>query len=219
MQAQDSAEVFDDDEAVLAELEQDAAGRIFRAILSGCAGEQRCDGECADDADSLEPVEQEQELRFAATRARDDDDPDRVAFGDAVRDGRGEHDMHGRRVGHVQVPLEGGDNLVESFYDGGNPVEDDLLTGVRFARNRVHHQWAKALNRHENPRMPLVTLASTSSRLVGPRPGFWWYWVKASELPPGKPDAAAEEQYTTHLAGRSAEATLEALRPVLQGLV
>ena len=33
------------------------------------------------------------------------------------------------------------------FREKGDAVESDLLTGVRFARHRVHHQWAKALAR------------------------------------------------------------------------
>ena len=104
------------------------------------------------------------------------------------------------------------------YYERQTPIGDDLLTGVRFARNRVHHDWAKAFARHENPGMPLVTLASTSSRIIGPRPGFWWYWVQADQLPIGRPDRKAEAQYTNHLARRSAEATLEALWPVLDAL-
>jgi hypothetical protein len=29
------------------------------------------------------------------------------------------------------------------LFENGAAVENDLLTGVRFARNRVHHQWAR----------------------------------------------------------------------------
>ena len=109
------------------------------------------------------------------------------------------------------------------FAEGGNPIENDLLTGVRFARNRIHHQWAKALGRHENPGMLEVTLALTSSRLTGPRPGFWWHWADAGELPPWKPSSVkppvGENQYTEYLAGRSVDRTLEALRPVLEDLI
>jgi hypothetical protein len=108
------------------------------------------------------------------------------------------------------------------LFENGAAVENDLLTGVRFARNRVHHQWAKALVRADSPGIPRVTLAASSSRIVGPPPGFWWYWVGADQLPARPPRVApplsGKEQYKNNLAGKPAEATLEALRPILEAL-
>lgn len=108
------------------------------------------------------------------------------------------------------------------FLEKGDAVQSDLLTGVRFARNRVHHQWAKALARGDSPGIPRVTLATSSSRIVGPPPGFWWYWVEADQLPTRQewrpPGRSGEREYKSELAGQTADATLEALRPVLEGL-
>lgn len=108
------------------------------------------------------------------------------------------------------------------FHDTGKPVGDDLLTGVRFARNRVHHQWAKALKRAENPGVVRVTLATSRSRRVDPPPGFWWYWIEADQLPLRAPPVrttSGEPEYIENLAGKPADATLQALRPVLENLI
>jgi hypothetical protein len=104
------------------------------------------------------------------------------------------------------------------FDEAGKPIGNDLLTAVRFARNRVHHQWARALRRYDSPGVPMIHLATTSSRLVGPPPGFWWHWVEAHELPPGKPWAKGEAAYKAQLAGNRADEALEAVRPVLEAL-
>jgi hypothetical protein len=80
----------------------------------------------------------------------------------------------------------------------------------------------KALVRADSPGIPRVTLAASSSRIVGPPPGFWWYWVGADQLPARPPRVApplsGKEQYKNNLAGKPAEATLEALRPILEAL-
>jgi hypothetical protein len=78
------------------------------------------------------------------------------------------------------------------FFEKGRPIENDLLTAVRFARNRVHHQWALALRRFDSPGVPMIHLATSSSRIVGPPPGFWWYWVDLDELPPGRSSSKEE---------------------------
>jgi len=75
------------------------------------------------------------------------------------------------------IPLFGALNWAASidiyFFENGSPIGDDLLTGVRFARNRVHHQWALALARYDSPggsrRHPcddVVTDRRASSRLL-----------------------------------------------------
>ena len=104
------------------------------------------------------------------------------------------------------------------FIEGRAPIQDPLLTGVRFARNRVHHQWADALVRVESPGMPGVLRATGSSRLLVPPPGHQWNWADVAQLPPGKNDSGRLE-YETHLEGRSAEETLLALTPVLNALI
>lgn len=75
----------------------------------------------------------------------------------------------------------------------------EVMAGVRFARNRAHHQWADALVLDEGHRQyprsyPVVY--------------FEWVWRPASGLPPGHPDAAGEELYRGRLEGRAARASL-----------
>jgi hypothetical protein len=105
------------------------------------------------------------------------------------------------------------------FVDNGRPIQDDLLTGVRFARNRVHHQWGLALRRYDSPGVPMVHLTTGSSRLIGPQPGFWWYWVEVNQLPPGNPWPDGENAYAARLAGKEADTTLKALRPIFERLI
>jgi hypothetical protein len=104
------------------------------------------------------------------------------------------------------------------FRDDGKPIKSDLLTAVRFARNWVHHQWAQALGRYDSPGVPMVHLATSSSRLVGPPPGFWWYWVELDDLPAGRSSLKEEAAYSAHLARKQADVTLEELEPILDAL-
>jgi hypothetical protein len=102
------------------------------------------------------------------------------------------------------------------FDEAKKPIQNDLLTAVRFARNRVHHQW-RALRRYDSPGVTMVVLATSSSRIVGPPPGFWWYWVDLDDLQQGRSSEAEENAYSAQLAGKPANETLEDLRPVLRG--
>lgn len=105
------------------------------------------------------------------------------------------------------------------FYEAGKPIENDLLKAVRFARNRTHHQWALALRRYDSPGVPMIHLATSQSRIVGPPPGFWWYWVDLGDLPTGRSTRDEEDAYVAQLAGKQVDETLEALRPVLEALI
>ena len=105
------------------------------------------------------------------------------------------------------------------FAEAGNPIANDLLTAVRFARNRVHHQWARALRRYDSPGITMV--------------GSWRLSVIAARRPAagllvvlGRPRRVAEGMVLARrrggllaqLAGRRADETLEDLRPVLAAL-
>jgi hypothetical protein len=104
------------------------------------------------------------------------------------------------------------------FLESGTPIESDLLTALRFARNRVHHQWARALRRYDSPGVPMINLATSASRIIGPPPGFWSYWVELDELPAGRSSAQEEAAYSAELAGKQADVTLQDLRQVLEAL-
>lgn len=77
------------------------------------------------------------------------------------------------------------------------------MAGVRFARNRVHHQWSDALRLDDSgftfPRtFPLVF--------------FEWHWRDLGDLPPGnRRDPDGESAYGDRLAGSPARLTLARL--------
>lgn len=78
----------------------------------------------------------------------------------------------------------------------------EVVRAIRFARNRVHHQWAEALE---------VDSSGLRSRLRERLPGFQWIWRTADGLPdapPDRRDPGGEECYTQLLAGQPAESTL-----------
>jgi len=80
----------------------------------------------------------------------------------------------------------------------------DDRPAIRFARNRVQHQWAEALElRPPTVRSPLRDSSHDSD----------WYWRSAADLPPASRKApAGEAAYEKLLAGRPAELTLSAIR-------
>lgn len=76
---------------------------------------------------------------------------------------------------------------------------------VRFARNRVHHQWAEALE---------LDTSGFRSPLRAPLRSFEWVWRGLDGLPstpPDRRDPRGEKRYTQLLAGRPAESTLMVL--------
>jgi hypothetical protein len=102
------------------------------------------------------------------------------------------------------------------------PIQNDLLQGIRFARNRVPHDWGMALRRSEwlNPSPLGITNRRGGSRLAGPVTLFSWTWVRVDELPePQREDPVGEAAYVRCLAEKPAEETLQALRPVLENEV
>jgi hypothetical protein len=63
----------------------------------------------------------------------------------------------------------------------------ELMAGVRFARNRVHHQWCDAITVERNLRGEFKN----------------WVWIAGDELPPpDKPDPNGEAVYRSELEGR-----------------
>ncbi|MCW2643963.1 MAG: hypothetical protein JWP07_72 [Pseudonocardiales bacterium] len=75
----------------------------------------------------------------------------------------------------------------------------EVMAGVRFARNRVHHHWADALYYNETGGM---TFPMTS-------PVFFstWRWKLVADLPPGDDDRG-RDVYQEHLEGEPALKTL-----------
>jgi hypothetical protein len=78
----------------------------------------------------------------------------------------------------------------------------EVMGGVRYARNSVHHQWSDAM-RLDPDRDPRVY------------PGVYqkWVWRAADELPPPdkKPNAQGERFYRDQMQGRPVEGCLNVL--------
>lgn len=72
-----------------------------------------------------------------------------------------------------------------------------VMAGVRFARNRVHHQWADALILHDGIPFPMPF----------PIPFFGWKWRPADQLPTGK-NTEGEDVYRERLQGEAAHVSL-----------
>lgn len=70
--------------------------------------------------------------------------------------------------------------------------EAEVMAGVRFARNRIHHQWSDAI-----------------VAAVGPNGEFRsWSWREVDDLPTGLPDPHGEAVYRDALQGRTVQAAL-----------
>jgi hypothetical protein len=90
----------------------------------------------------------------------------------------------------------------------------EIMAGVRYARNSVHHDWSDAVVlRDGGVSFPLTFPLSFSSGLSGSSRGWEWVWRDAEELPrPGKePHADSERIYREQMRGRSVKATLDVL--------
>lgn len=76
----------------------------------------------------------------------------------------------------------------------GNEADAEAVGGIRFIRNRVHHQWADAL-----------TVAGAGNRFP-PHP-FEWIWAPVDQLPPPDPRHKdyGREGYEKLLEGQPAE--------------
>lgn len=85
----------------------------------------------------------------------------------------------------------------------------EVMKGVRWARNSVHHQWSDTLVQTKGARFPMTF----------PVVFFEWVWRPARELPdPGRPDSNGEIAYEEHLEGRPARVTLAQLSEVFDSV-
>jgi hypothetical protein len=88
----------------------------------------------------------------------------------------------------------------------------EILRGVQYARNSIHHQWSDALELDETGLGLPTTL---------PAEFFEWRWRTASDLPlpeDRKEDAAGRAVYEAHLQGEMARLTLQQLANVFNHL-
>jgi hypothetical protein len=80
----------------------------------------------------------------------------------------------------------------------------DIMQGLRYARNRIHHQWADAL----------VTTDGRTYPRVYPMRFRSWVWRDVEQLPTpsnASKEAPGHKAYTKALAGRPAHHTLAAI--------
>lgn len=82
--------------------------------------------------------------------------------------------------------------------------EQAAVKGIRFARNRVHHQWADALR---------LSKGGFQSPIVFPMVSHEWAWVSADEIAPGKDDNHDHgiDEYRSTLQGRLVRLSLSVL--------
>jgi hypothetical protein len=91
----------------------------------------------------------------------------------------------------------------------GEPLDHHpLVRALRFARNRVHHAWAAALEVRD------VEVSASRGPLVVTGMTFDWFWIETERLPLGG-NRTGETEYDAHLAGKTARAALDELERLL----
>ncbi len=100
------------------------------------------------------------------------------------------------------------------------PGDPGDLAGLRFARNRVHHQWANALEVGDVlwPQPLVMTNKTGGSKLAGPTVVQTWKWVPVAQLPAGHPQPQLETAYAARLEGQQAHGVLERIAASLSPL-
>jgi hypothetical protein len=105
-------------------------------------------------------------------------------------------------IGEIWRP-KGGDAMRRKWREEVPGAE--VLAGIRYVRNRVHHQWAWALDRSNGTAQPFP-------------PDMWtptWSWADIATLPTPdeRPDEYGRKVYVEQLAGQPVQPSLFALRP------
>lgn len=88
----------------------------------------------------------------------------------------------------------------------------EVLAGIRYVRNRVHHDWADALQEEDGARFPMRFPVVFHS----------WIWRPVDELPTPNPrhaDESGRDAYEEMLAGTRAEDVLLGLCDVFEKLM
>lgn len=92
------------------------------------------------------------------------------------------------------------------------PFDDKVLAGIRFARNRVHHQWADALEPEH-----LRSISSVAGSETRRRDASWWFWKPASILPRAKRrHRRGKQEYRSELEGHLVDEALDHLEALFQ---
>lgn len=101
----------------------------------------------------------------------------------------------------------GGELLKYRWRDLLEVEERATIRGIRFARNRVHHQWADALQ---------LNTGGFQFPIVFPMVTHEWSWVSADVIPLSKKDDQNRgiDEYRSELQGRLARRSLAVLEQV-----
>jgi hypothetical protein len=97
----------------------------------------------------------------------------------------------------------------EAWWEG--LPQGEIVRAVRFARNRVHHQWAAAVSGSITGGMVHGWIRARQIESGG-----WWSWRSTLPRPdqPRYADSKGEALYARHLAGQSVNSTFETLHGV-----
>lgn len=93
-------------------------------------------------------------------------------------------------------------------------VVQEKAKGIRYARNRVNHQWADALKLQDMPFPTVLTNLAGGSRVIHPPVVKMWCWKPIAQLPPPDPrfpGTDIEPFYQQHLEGKLALEALDAI--------
>jgi hypothetical protein len=100
--------------------------------------------------------------------------------------------------------------------------EHDVRDGIKFARNRVGHHWARAIELRDVPFAPgLVTIAGRSggSRIVAPPVVKAWCWCASARLPvpkdPKHRNPGLQRRYVSELEGKPVLEALDVMATAL----
>jgi hypothetical protein len=116
------------------------------------------------------------------------------------------------------IPLFETLNWVVALMDhpeGQHLYRDEIVRGLRFARNRVHHQLANALEPRDVPFPSVRTNRRGGSRIIAPPTVLDWFWRPPEQLPEGRADEEGEATYSQLLAGEPVEHALAHLNVLL----
>lgn len=107
-------------------------------------------------------------------------------------------------------------------YPGADHLHrDEIVLGLKFARDRVHHQLANALEPRDVPFPQVVTNMPGGSRIISPPIVLDWFWMPVDQLP--KPPArfmktgyrVGKKAYNDRLAAEPVEHALAHLSLIL----
>lgn len=100
-------------------------------------------------------------------------------------------------------------SVIEYLRDADSARRTREMKGVRYVRNRVHHDWALALVARDFPGPPTVTVGGRGREggLI-----FDWFWKPLDNLPRAeRRDDEGKSAYVELLAAKQARAALEAI--------